>query len=158
VRALLATAVAALALHAAVSFAAEAPAEAPPADPLLVAPGSGGPMLVARGLVPGASRSGSMTVGNAGPRPVALRLRAAVRDEPGPGGGALSQALVLKVADDRGRTVYSGPPASLRAVPAGRLAAGERRRYAFELVMPQDTPDAVQGAGMSASFDWSVKS
>src|SRR4051812_44653640 len=62
-------------------------------------------ILVARGLTPGQSAEGTVTISNAGDAPGSTRLAPTdLVDVPGPGGELLSQRMVLEVTDAAGGT------------------------------------------------------
>jgi hypothetical protein len=148
-----AAAISAMLIAAVAFFASSArPGERSPALALagsLVAPASsnapanskeGKPVLVARNLVPGEMRSGSVTITNPASSQVRYQLRATnLRDTPGPNGGLLSRRLLLKIVEQssRGsRLIFSDSLTRLDTVSLGVWRPGERRTYTFTARLP----------------------
>lgn len=161
---------AALAL-AVLSLAVAAPWHATRATPrLLAANATGGLALTdsregqaiftGRGLRPGGSTAGEVSIGNPGSGRVAVTLGATVSgDQAGAGGGRLGAAVQLQVLDlTHARVVYAGRLAALRSVALGTFAARETRRYRFVASLPSlgAADNAYQGATLTSGFTWSA--
>jgi hypothetical protein len=127
----------------------------------LVATDGTGAVLVAQGLRPGDSRSGEVTVVNAGDTTGSLALAQADRvDSPTPA-GPLSAVLDLTVTDvTAGRTVFVGKLAALRSVALGDFAQGDSHRYRFVVAFPGGGAPALdnpfQVASTTVSYVWSA--
>jgi Ca2+-binding RTX toxin-like protein len=126
----------------------------------IAASNANGAILSASDLAPGGSVSGTVTIGNRGSRPAALKLAALNLQE---GGGPLAGALLLTVRDQSRHSegiVYTGTLAGLHSVRAGALAPGERRRYGFVATLPGSpatlTDSALAGAWARVDFRWSL--
>ena len=119
---------------------------------------AGTTVLDASGLVPGASRAGSMTVANQGARPAHPRLGLVVEDVRGPLGGTLSEALLIEVVEVRSghgrRTLWSGRLSDAPSIEAAALDPGRRSRFALRVTLPADAPNSVQGAASRIRFRW----
>jgi hypothetical protein len=109
-------------------------------------------------LVPGDHVDGAVTVRNEGDARGSFRLVADdVEDDPGLGGGLLSQRLTLRVVEaDSGKEVYVGHVADLDA-DLGTWAPGEERGYEFEVTFPPGTAaadNAYQGSSFTVTYVW----
>ncbi|HEY2714640.1 MAG TPA: hypothetical protein VGI73_00310 [Solirubrobacterales bacterium] len=125
----------------------------------------GMPIFAAAGIGPGDSARGTVEVADTGSLPVELTLRRHdLLDSPGLGGGLLSGALALTVADVTDPAtpvaIYSGPLDSMPDQRAGRLGPGASRRYEFVATLPAAGPavdqNAVQGASVSVAYSWTA--
>jgi hypothetical protein len=163
-RARIATALLALGLVAATWFAGDGggarAAVGQATGPLVATAPGDSAILVARGLAPGATRSGEVTVTNAGDSPgtFVLGTRDLV-DSIAP----LSRVLDVAVDEvTQGRPaarVYSGRLDALTGVALGRLEQGDSRRYRLTVSFPAgraDVDDAYQGASTSVTFVWAA--
>lgn len=121
------------------------------------------PIFAAAGIAPGDSTTGTVTIEDPGTEPVALTLhRGELVDEPGSGGGLLSDRLRLTVLDVTNpaspRTVYAGPLDSMPDQAAGRLESGESRTFEFIATLPDsgDTvvDNQVQDASTTVAYSW----
>jgi hypothetical protein len=117
---------------------------------------AGAAILSAPAMRPGATSSGTVTIGASAAARLALDARIDA-ETPGTGGGRLSSQLQLVVADAAtGTVVYRGSPAGLANANAGTLAAGQRRTYRFTVTLPATAGNAVQGARLGLSFVWTA--
>jgi hypothetical protein len=129
----------------------------------------GSAVLMADGLKPGDSRTGTVRITNGGELPGDFTLtESKPADASGPNGGLLSQRLDLLVEDVTAAghplTVYSGKLDSMGASALGKFAAGESRVYRFSVTLPDGgvpasdlTGDnAYQGSSTSIEFDWTA--
>jgi hypothetical protein len=121
----------------------------------------------ARDLAPGQSRSGQVELTNSGRLAGALELvQSGVQDQPGPGGGRLSDRVDLSirdVTDPAGPvTVFAGPLARLADLRLGTLDPGATRRYAFTVHLPdggrppgpQAGDNAYLGSVLTVRYAW----
>jgi PASTA domain len=123
-----------------------------------------GAILSLGGMRPGDSVTDTVSLGNTGTIPGDLTLSTSnLVDTPGPGGGALSGKLDLRVRDTTNAgspvTVYNGKIGAVTPVDLGSLAAGEDRVYEFRVSFPDAGPgaeNAHQGSSMSIQFDWTA--
>jgi hypothetical protein len=128
---------------------------------------AGTAVLDARGLRPGGSDSGTVTIGNQGDIGGRFAVAAVgVHETAGAHGGALSgrlQLLLVDATDPQGPvTVYAGTPAGLGEVDLGRFDAGEERDYRLTVTLPDGgmpgsdlTGDnRFQGASLSLGLQW----
>jgi hypothetical protein len=128
---------------------------------------AGTAVLDARGLRPGRSESGTVTIGNQGD--VGGRFAVApigVHDTAGAHGGLLSDRLQLLLVDETDPqdavTVYAGTPAGLGEVDLGHFDAREERDYRLTVTLPNggvpgsDTSgdNRFQGAALSLGLQW----
>lgn len=122
---------------------------------MLVNSKEGAAVLVARKLVPGETRSGTVTLTNAGEEPGDVTLaESALEDTPGPGGGVLSGQLVLRVTDlTTDSVVFEGPLAAMSPQELAPFAPGESRNFRFAVTLPESS-NAFQGSATSVTFDW----
>ena len=125
--------------------------------PLIANDHEGHPVLTAAGLAPGETRTGDVTITNAGTGAGTFEL-AAEGAETSP---ALSEVLELKVLElgDAGPVaVFTGPVARFDAIELGRLEAGGARRYRFSVTYPTGRPAALdnplQGASTTIALVW----
>lgn len=122
----------------------------------------GAAILSAAGVWPGWSDSGDVTITNSGTAGSWLRLTGAdVQDNPGPGGGELSERLSLTVEDVTIPSfpvpVYTGSLGAVGERWLGRLEPSEARSYRFRTTMPSGTGDnAFQASAVSVRFEWAV--
>lgn len=110
-------------------------------------------IVSARGMMPGDSVSGTLTLGNTGEQPGALMLsRAAMVEAPGLGGGRLSDVLTLTIEDVAGGEMVAGELGGLERIRLQDLAAGERRTYRFTVSWPAAGPRGADNAYMAGSL------
>jgi hypothetical protein len=129
----------------------------------------GRPILSAAAMAPGDSVRGVVTIANDAPAARGLILaKRALRDRPGPYGGSLSTALLLRVegrfpgGDGGWRPIYEGGLATMPRLELGRFAAGESRDYRLTATFPNGgappsptTGDnALQGSAMTVRYAW----
>jgi hypothetical protein len=121
-------------------------------------------ILALGSMRPGDSITDTLVLGNTGTIPGDLTLSTSnLVDAPGPGGGALSGELDLRVRDTTiigsPVTVYNGKIGAVTPVDLGSLAAGAARVYEFRVSFPNAGPgaeNAHQGSSMSIQFDWTA--
>jgi hypothetical protein len=116
-------------------------------------------ILSASGMAPGASVEGTVTVGNNGSTYAGFTLvRGAVSDQPGAGGGRLSDRLQLRVDDlSAGRLIYAGRLIDMSPPSLGRFGPGESHSFRFRVTLPDGGPaadNAYAGSAASIRFDW----
>jgi hypothetical protein len=124
----------------------------------------GAAILTLAGMRPGDSVTDTVTLGNTGTLPGDLSLATSnLVDTPGPGGGALSGELDLRVRDTTNAgspvTVYTGKIDGLTPVALGTIAAGDSRVYEFRVSFPDagaGAENAYQDSGLSVEFDWAA--
>ncbi len=117
-------------------------------------------ILQAAGMRPGDVTQGTVTLSVSAAAVLTLRAEAGA-EQPGAGGGRLSERLVLAIDDvtdpAQPAAVFSGTLAQAVAVGLGRLPAGADRRYRFRVTFPPGTGDnALQGAALTARFAWTA--
>lgn len=126
---------------------------------------SSGTAIVARSkMVPGDIVTGQVVISNGSLRQAKFHLYTRnLVDTPGPGGGRLSQKLLLRVKRvgrvSRRATVYNGVFGGLKSVSLGRFAPHESRRYAFTVTFPAGataTDNGYMASTVSVRFDWST--
>ena len=115
---------------------------------------AGRAVLSAEGMVPGQSRSGQLTLTNTGDVSARLTLTQQIAEQPTASGHALSEALQLTVRNSEGATVYTGSLAGLSSQVLETFSAGEQRTYRFEVLLPADTGNELQGAQASSTLTW----
>jgi hypothetical protein len=116
----------------------------------------GGAQLSIAGMVPGESRSATVRVANTGAASAAFSLAVRTADRVGAGGGALSDALILRIESARGAVLYSGPIGQVPRLGLGDLGAGAERAYRFAVTLPSEVGNEVEGAALSAGFAWTA--
>jgi hypothetical protein len=124
----------------------------------------GSAILSLVGMRPGDSVTDTVTLDNTGTVPGDLSLDISnLVDTPGPGGGALSGELDLRVRDVTSAgspvSVYTGKIAAVTPIALGSLTAGDSRVYEFRVSFPDAGPgaeNAYQGSTMSVQFDWAA--
>jgi len=160
-----------LLLVAAVLMATAAPARERPAKlgriasegaVKLVAKGSSHAIITASGLRPGESVGGTIALANVGDARGSLTmLRTRLEDTPGPSGGRLSDALMLRVEDLDGGS-WTGPLAGPDMLDLGFMEPGEGRSYRLTLTLPDTGPNgrdnAVQGSSVTIDWAWATES
>lgn len=122
--------------------------------PALAVDASGGARLSVGGLVPGASRSATIRLSNAGSGIASFALAASLSDQVRAGGTALSSVLELRIASPDGAALYDGPLSGLQQLALGRIDAGATRAYRFTVTLPRSAGNAVEGSSLSAGFSW----
>jgi spore coat-associated protein N len=125
-------------------------------------------ILTATKMVPGDSRSGTVTIKNTGDVSGRFSLSASdLTDTPGPNGGSLSQVLRLEVVDTTDASaVYDGPYDSMPKQDLGSWTADEDHTYEFTVTFP-DTgkpessttgDNAYEGSSTSVTYVWDAVS
>lgn len=122
--------------------------------PALAVDASGSAQLSVGGLVPGASRSATIRLSNAGSDAASFALATRLSDQVRAGGTALSSILELRVASPEGAVLYNGTLAGLRRLGLGRIDAGATRAFRFTVTLPRSAGNAVEGSSLSAGFSW----
>ena len=152
---------------AAVLIALDRPAPSHPPAFALAAGGAltltndraGTAILQAGALRPGATAEGTVTL--TASSAATLRLAGQLgQEQPGTGGGRLSDRLTLTVDDvtdpAHPARAYAGPLAALPELGFA-LDAGRARRYRFRVAFPAGSgDDALQGAALTAAFTWTA--
>jgi spore coat-associated protein N len=128
---------------------------------------SGQAIFQAQGLAPGKSVSGTVQLTNSGSLAGELALaQADVEDQPGAGGGLLSDKLVLAVRDvtnpNAAVTVFEGPLGAFTDRALGGIAPGQARTYSFTAHLPDggqpsgptSGDNAYLGAAVSVRYVW----
>lgn len=123
-------------------------------SPAVAVDTSGGAQLSVGGLVPGATRSATIRLSNAGSGASSFALTAHLADQVRPGGMPLSPVLRLRIASSRGAVLYDGALAGLQRLALGRIDAGATRALRFTVTLPGSAGNAVEGSRLSAGFSW----
>ena len=156
-----------LAVAAACAGAGAAKPERPPQAVLMQATGDlrlsnsadGQAIFQASGLAPGRSVTGTVQLTNSGTLPGDLSLQQLdVSDNPGPGGGRLSNVVTLDIADVTGGSsipVFSGQLGGLGSRPLGAIGPGETRTFRFTASLP-DMDNAFAGSGLTVRYAWNA--
>jgi len=113
--------------------------------------------LGGRGMLPGQSVTGTVTVANVGNAPGRFELSASnLIGKPGPNGGRLGDRLQLVVLDvSESREVYDGSLAGLSDAALGTFAPGASHKYRLTVTFPSGQADNIyQSASMSTTFSW----
>lgn len=154
----LALGILAIALPAAFGAGAQSagvdPARVFSSGPAVAVNASGGARLSVEGLVPGASRSATIRLSNAGSSTASFALATRLVDRVLAGGTALSSVLELRIASPGGALLYDGTLAGLGRLALGRIDAGATRALRFTVTLPRSAGNAVTGSGLSAGFSW----
>lgn len=124
-------------------------------------------VLDANNIAPGDSRSATVTITNRDRLPASFSLtKHGLREQPGRGGGKLSERLDLRVeevtAQQSRAAVYSGALGSMSSQALGTFKPGESRTYRFTVTFsdhrasrPPDLADnAYMGGSLSLGFHW----
>src|SRR4051812_38821572 len=115
----------------------------------------------ASGLAPGGTVTGTVRLANGGTLPGDLTLQELdVRDQPGPGGGRLSNLVSLQITDITGGSsvpVFSGQLGHLGSRSLGAIGPGESRAFRFIAALP-DTDNAFAGSGLTVRYAWTATS
>ena len=113
----------------------------------------------ASGLAPGRSVTGTVTLSNSGTLPGDLSLQQLdVADNPGPGGGRLSNVVTLQITDVTGGSsipVFSGQLGGLGSRPLGAIGPNEARTFRFTASLP-DMDNAFAGSGLTVRYAWNA--
>jgi hypothetical protein len=156
-----------LAVAAACAGAGAARPERPPQAVLTQATGDlrlsnsadGQAIFQASGLAPGRSVTGTVQLTNSGTLPGDLSLQQLdVSDNPGPGGGRLSNVVTLDITDVTGGSsipVFSGQLGGLGSRPLGAIGPGETRTFRFTASLP-DMNNAFAGSGLTVRYAWNA--
>lgn len=121
--------------------------------PLVAAQSVGGAQLSTAGIVPGQSRMATVQVSNVGSETAMFSLASHATDQVGPGGGALSQAMTLRIAAAGGGPVlYQGSLGGMSRIALGQIPAGGERTYRFTVTLPGSAGNEVAGSSLSAGF------
>ena len=126
----------------------------------LVSSRSGSAIFADVRMLPGQSVTGTVTIANRGTAPGRIELMtSALHDAPGPGGGQLSDRLVVVVRDDTdGAVRFQGALADLQQVDLGIFRPDETHRFEITVVFPATAGDnAYQASSLSVSFDWQAE-
>jgi hypothetical protein len=128
----------------------------------LAASGSSHAIITASGLLPGESVGGNIALANVGEtRGRLTMLRTGMVDTPGPFGGRLSDALMLRVEEVGGGS-WTGPLAGPDMLDLGVMEPGEGRSYRLTLTLPDTGPggrdNAVQGSSVTIDWAWATES
>jgi hypothetical protein len=113
-------------------------------------------IVSAAGMEPGASREGTIKIGNEGDVAGTVTLTAS-----GLTGTALAAVIDLKVDDVTSGTTqkWSGKLGSFASLALGSFEAGSTRTYRFTLSWPSTSDAAsLQGSSSSLTFNWNGSS
>ena len=113
----------------------------------------------ASGLAPGRSVTGTVQLTNSGTLPGDLALQQLdVSDNPGPGGGRLSNVVSLQITDVTGGSsipVFAGQLGGLGSRQLGAIGPGETRTFRFTASLP-DMDNAFAGSGLTVRYAWNA--
>jgi hypothetical protein len=122
----------------------------------------------ASGLAPGRSVTGTVQLANSGTVPGDLSLQQLdVRDQPGAGGGRLSNAVSLDIRDVTGGNsvpIFAGRLGGLGSRPLGAIGPREARTFRFTARLPdRGKPpgptagdNAYAGSGLTVRYAWTA--
>lgn len=113
-------------------------------------------IVSATGMEPGASREGTIKIGNEGSVAGTVILKAS-----GLSGTALAAVIDLEIEDVASGTAqkWGGKLGSFTSLTLGSFAAGSSHSYRFILSWPADSDSpSLQGASTSLTFEWSGSS
>jgi hypothetical protein len=126
--------------------------------------GSNGAILSADKMVPGDSKTGSVTISNTGDVSGKFTLSSSITaDTPGPQAGTppalLSDVLQLTVKEGA-TTIYSGLLKGMPQQALGTWAASSSHTYDFTVTFPEGGPsdNKYQGASTTVKFTWDAVS
>ena len=105
----------------------------------------------AHNLLPGQARAGSVKVSNPNRQPLTVSLASRLSS-----GAELAGSLDLRVSR-QGKSLYSGRLAGMPQLPLGEMAPGESREYLFEVAMPRDSSNSLQGKSGALDLTWSAR-
>lgn len=125
-------------------------------------------VLEARNIAPGDSRSATVTITNRDRVPASFSLtKYGVREQPGRGGGKLSERLELRLEEVTDQpspvTLYSGTLGAMSRQTLGKYMPGESRTYRFTMTFTTDrraalgadlADNAYMGGSLSLGFHW----
>ena len=121
-------------------------------------------ILQARPMLPGQVTTGTVQLSNTGDGAETMTLDAGDPvDQPGPGGGHLSQRLLLRIDDissGSAHTVYNGSLSGLHGADLGTWSKDESRTYRFVVTFPDGgangADNAYQGSAATIGFTWTA--
>jgi hypothetical protein len=118
----------------------------------------GGAIVTAANMGAGNSVTGDVRIAFDGDATAAVALTTSgVTDTPGPGGGRLSDVLLVAVDDlTTGQPVYAGPLATMPEVQAGRLSPGDAHDYRFTVTLPRSAGDGFQSSTAELAYVWTA--
>jgi spore coat-associated protein N len=144
-------------------------AASPNGNPLGISNSKNGvAILTATGMLPGTTRSGTVTLTNSGSVDADFTLdKARLVDTPGPHGGLLSRALDLRIEHVTGATsttLYLGKLATMGQIRLGEFRKRTSRSYRFTVTLPDGGPppspttgdNAYQGSSMRVDYVWTA--
>jgi hypothetical protein len=108
-------------------------------------------------MVPGDSRSGSLSISNSGnvAGNVSLRLGELSNSPAGTDLSATLELTVQEVSGEKTTQLWSGKLGALGSVALGFFGSGQSREFRFILTWPSSAQDAsLQGATSSFAFEW----
>jgi spore coat-associated protein N len=122
----------------------------------------------ASGLAPGRSVTGTVQLVNSGSLPGDLSLQQLdVQDQPGAGGGRLSDAVTLDITDVTGGSsipIFHGTLGGFGSRPLGAIGPGESRTFRFTASLPDGGlpsgptagDNAYAGSGLTVRYAWTA--
>lgn len=122
----------------------------------------------ATGLAPGGSVAGTVQLLNTGSLPGDLGLEQLdLQDQPGAGGGRLSDAIFLDITDVSGGNsvpIFTGRLGGLGSRPLGSVGPGEARTFKFTASLPDagrpptatGGDNAYAGSGLTVRYAWTA--
>jgi hypothetical protein len=122
----------------------------------------------AGGLAPGRSVTGTVQLVNTGTMPGDLNLQQLdVQDQPGAGGGRLSDAVTLDITDVTGGSsipIFAGRLGGLGSRQLGAIGPGEGRTFRFTASLPDGGApsgptagdNAYAGSGLTVRYAWTA--
>lgn len=113
---------------------------------------AGKAILEAHNLLPGESRRGEVTISNPNLQPLTMSLEPRLAGDP-----ELAAGLNLRVIRPGVGSLYGGSIAEMPHLPLGELAPGERRRYLFELELPQGSGNRLQSRRGRLDLAWTAR-
>jgi spore coat-associated protein N len=116
----------------------------------------------ATGLAPGRSVSGTVELANSGSLPGDLGLQQlGLQDQPGAGGGRLSDVIHLDVSDITAGSsvpIFTGQLGGLGSRSLGSIGPSDSRTFRFTASLPEGGDNAYAGSGLTVSYQWTATS
>jgi Ca2+-binding RTX toxin-like protein len=127
---------------------------------------AGQAIFTATNLAPGGTTTGTVTIKNTGDAAGSLTLAPiSLTDTPGPGGGALSGAIDLRVVEigTEDTEIWVGKLGAMPRLTLATLAPGAARTYRFTVTLPDNGvavdsagDNAFQTAAVDVGYEWTL--
>ncbi|MBN8868023.1 MAG: hypothetical protein J0H98_10760 [Solirubrobacterales bacterium] len=116
----------------------------------------GSAILVAKGMTPGQTRSGKVSIRNTGKVPVTLSMGASSVTADPPAASSIFHTALSETGHE-GSPFYKGTVAGFKGARVGDISPGQSREYTLQAILPASAGNEAENIATTFNIDWTAK-